>query len=175
MMITSNPLMPETLNRVPISGTPFEKHIGVQQAFSLFLYFSQAENKVFYTWKDSVGGSKALTCDVPIDKKNFSFFIKTSGNLVSLNYHDNTSNNYSKCAVIDMGTDKLTNFYISMLARCKSRIRYFFLFFLDLSFSNFLDIVILDDLSINFNRSFKTVKFPIYKYYKENDSNRKVV
>lgn len=124
-MLTATPLLPETLNRVPISGTSFEQHIGIQQANSLFLYFSQAENKVYYNWRGKHGQSKSVTCDVPIDKKNFSFFIKTSGNLVSLNYHDNTSNNYSKCAVIDMGDEFISNFYVSMLARCKSKLRYF--------------------------------------------------
>lgn len=122
-MITGTPMMPDVFNRVPITGTSFKDHIGIQQNNSLFLYFSQDENKVYYTFRAANGETKTVNCQVPIQKKNFSFFIKSSGNLISLNYHDNTSNNYSKCAVIDMGDSRLLNFYVSMLARCKSMLR----------------------------------------------------
>ena len=123
-MLTNHPVRPEYFNRVPLVGETFEHYLGNQPNQSFYIYFSQNRNKVIYRYKSSDGSIKEEKCDIPIEKKFFSMFIKVNNNLISLNYHDNTSNNYSKCGIIDIGNDRMTQFYFSMMARCSSQIRY---------------------------------------------------
>lgn len=116
-------MRPEYLNRIPLIGQTFRDYLGDQPVSSFFIFYSQDKDKVNYRFKNSEGVVKEEICDVPISKKNFSFFLKAADNMISLNYHDNSSNNYSKCAIIDMGKERMDNFYVSMISRCSSSLR----------------------------------------------------
>jgi len=124
MLLSTLPQRPIKFQNIPILNESFEYYLGAQEKGSYLIYFSQAEDKVYYNYMSLNGTIVTRDCKVPISKKNFSFFIKASDKFISLNYHDNTSNNYSKCAMIHMMEDDFKKFYISMLSRTQSKIRY---------------------------------------------------
>lgn len=124
MFFTTLPQRPKRFQELPKLGQTFENYLGAQENGSFMIYFSQAEDKVFYNYRAKNGTQINRQCEVPISKKNFSFFVKASDKFISLNYHDNTSNNYTKCAMIHLMDDDMNQFYISMLTRSTSKMRY---------------------------------------------------
>ena len=123
MLLTKIPMRPEYFNRVPLNSESFEHYLGTLPNSSFYIYFSQDKDQVFYKYKTKDGVLKEESCSVPISKQNFSFFLKASNNMISLNYHGNNTNNYSKCAIISLNNEDINNFYVSMLAKCQSKMK----------------------------------------------------
>ena len=124
MILSTIPQRPTRFEGIPLLNETFESYLGAQENGSFIIYFSQAQDKVWYNYQAQNGTRIERSCEVPISKKNFSFFIKASDKFISLNYHDNTSNNYSKCAMIHLMEDEIKKFYISMITRTQTKIRY---------------------------------------------------
>ena len=124
MIFSTIPQLPITFERLPKVGQSFPDYLGSQSEGSFVIYFTQSEDKVYYNYKAKDRTVVNRQCDVPISKKNFSFFVKASDKFISLNYHDNTSNNYTKCAMIHIMEDTMNKFYISMLSRITQQMRY---------------------------------------------------
>ena len=124
LYLTTLPQRPDIFQKTPEPAEDFLAYLPKQQRGSFMIFFSQSEDKVFYNYMSNNETLVTRECAVPISKKNYSFFIKASDSFISLNYHDNTSNNYSKCAMIHMMKDNFNKFYVSMLTRTSDLVRY---------------------------------------------------